>query len=228
MRKIAIIPARGGSKRILKKNIRLFIDKPIIYYSITAALNSSLFDEVIVSTDDVEIKEIALQYGAEVPFLRSDENSGDYATTADVLLEVLNEYSKQNTLVDFICCIYPTAPFVTPLKIKQAYNLLIEGNYDSVFPVEKYSYPIQRALKMDDGKISMIQTENMQKRSQDLMPAYHDCGQFYWLRQSSFIEQKKIFMENSGAIEYSANEVQDIDNEMDWKIAEIKYQLLKS
>lgn len=225
---IAIIPARGGSKRIPKKNIRDFFGKPIIYYTIKAAIDSLLFDEVIVSTDDIEIKEIALKFGAKVPFMRSAKNSTDFANTADTLLEVLNEYESNGFTFDNICCLYPTAPFITPEKLKLSYNIFLNGNYDSFFPVQRYSYPIQRALKIENNRTSMIHPENMNKRSQDLEPAFHDCGQFYWLKNSSFKLQKRIFMDYSGSVEYTDTEVQDIDNEMDWKIAEIKFGLLSS
>lgn len=228
MKSLAIIPARGGSKRIPGKNIKHFVGKPIIAYSIENALNSGLFSEVMVSTDDPLIAELAKKYDAKIPFLRSEISSNDYAPLADVILEVLSNYKAIGKKFDFVCCLLPTAPFITSKRIIDAYEKLINANIDSVFPVVRFSYPIQRALKFEQDKISMIWPENMMARSQDLMPAYHDSGQFYWLKVSSFIESGKIFSDNSSAIILSELEVQDIDTEEDWKIAEIKYQLLKN
>lgn len=225
-KKIAIIPARGGSKRIPRKNIKKFLGYPIIKYSIDAAIASGCFNEIMVSTDDQEIAEIVVQYGAKVPFYRSKEASNDYAMTADVIMEALLEYQKQGRNYNYACCIYPTAPFISSDKIKQGYNLLNDHRADSVLPVVRFGYPIQRAIKIINGKLEMIWPENYNKRSQDLMPAYHDVGQFYWLKVESFYEQKTLFMKNSIALEIAESEVQDIDNEEDWKIAEMKYQLL--
>lgn len=224
---IAIIPARGGSKRIPRKNIKPFLGQPIIKYSIDAALNAGCFDEIMVSTEDPEIASIAQSLGAEVPFIRSKENSDDYAMTADVLKEVILEYKKVGREFEYLCCIYPTAPFVSPERLKNAMSLLKEKGADSVLPVTAYSYPIQRSLKIDDGRAVMLWPENYLKRSQDLMPVYHDCGQFYCLKTSSLLEQMKLFAEYTVPIILPALEVQDIDNEEDWKIAEIKYRILK-
>lgn len=222
---IAIIPARGGSKRIPRKNIKSFLGKPIIAYSIEAALDSGLFDEVMVSTDDDEIAEIAQQYRAKVPFMRSKQNANDYAGTADVLFEVLEQYKKMNFAFDKACCIYPTAPFLSIKKLKEAEALLEEQNYDCVFPIVHFSYPIQRALKKENsGKITMFQPENIEKRSQDLESAYHDAGQFYFFRVKALFEKKQLWTDNTGAIILSEAEVQDIDSETDWKIAELKFK----
>ncbi len=225
MSNLAIIPARGGSKRIPRKNIKDFLGKPIIAYSIEAALNSNLFDEVMVSTDDAEIAEIAKQYGAKVPFMRSMENADDFASTVDVLSEVLNEYIILGKSFKNACCIYPTAAFVTPEILKVGYNKLIANNYDSVFPVLRYSYPIQRALKVEEGKVKMFYPEFMESRSQDLEPSFHDAGQFYWFKTTLLEEHKKLWTNNTGEIEINELKVQDIDNETDWKMAEIKYRL---
>jgi len=226
MANLAIIPARGGSKRIPRKNIKSFLGKPIIAYSIEAAIKSNLFDEVMVSTDDEEVAKIAIQYGAKVPFLRSKDNANDFAVLADVVQEVLSSYSKQNKNFNTVCCILPTAPFVTSNKITEAYNKLTEGDFDSVFPVLEFSFPIQRSLKMEDNKVSMVWNEHLNTRSQDLEPRYHDSGQFYWLKTNSFSKEKKLFTANSGAIIISELHAQDIDTETDWKLAEIKYKLL--
>jgi N-acylneuraminate cytidylyltransferase len=224
--KIAIIPARGGSKRIPKKNIQLFLEKPIIAYSIETAVNSKLFDEVMVSTDDMEIAEIARQYGASVPFLRSPETSNDHATTGDALIEVINAYKKLDKMFDYACCIYPTAVFVTAEKLQEAFKILVEKNYLSIFPVMPFSYPIWRSLKMENGKISMNYPEYQNSRSQDLPLAYHDAGQFYFFKTDVLFTEKTLFTSNSGAIIIDEMEGQDIDNLTDWKLAEIKYKML--
>lgn len=221
---LAIITARGGSKRIPRKNIKDFLGFPIIKYSIDAALQAGCFDEVMVSTDDMEIAEIARSYGAAIPFLRSQKNSDDYAGTSDVIEEVLLDYKKMGKEFDYCCCIYPTAPLISVRKLIEGYDLLKKSGADSVLPVVRFSYPIQRALKVEDGKLEMIWPENLNSRSQDLMPAYHDAGQFYWLRVDSFLKSKNLFSKNTFAIEISESEVHDIDSEEDWKIAEIKYR----
>ena len=226
---VAIITARGGSKRIPRKNIKQFLGKPIIAYSIEVALNSKLFDYIMVSTDDIEIAEIAKQYGAKVPFLRSAENADDFSGTADVMLEVLDKLKSINLEFNNSCCIYPTAPFISTESLTKAYHLLTQKKLDSCFPVCQFSYPIQRALHFSaDEKISMLLPENMKKRSQDLEPTFHDAGQFYWLSNKQFIQVKKLFTSNSSSIVLSELQVQDIDNETDWKIAELKYQLLNA
>jgi pseudaminic acid cytidylyltransferase len=226
MSNLAIIPARGGSKRIPRKNIKKFLGKPIIAYSIEAANESGLFNEIMVSTDDKEIALIAREYGAKVPFLRSKKNANDYATTADVLLEVIQTYNSHGKIFDNIACIYPTAPFITPIKLQQAFEQLTNNNLDAVFPVVKYNYPIQRSLKVCDDKLEFFHPEFEKTRSQDLEIAYHDVGQFYFLRTSSLQSNKSIFSKNTGGIIISEMEAQDIDNAIDWKLAEIKYELL--
>ena len=227
MTRIAIIPARGGSKRIPKKNIKSFLGKPIIAYTIEAALQSQLFDKVIVSTDNEEIAIIARFYGAEVPVLRSNKNSDDHAVLADVILEVLLFYKNKKITFDKICCLLPTAPFVTSKSLKTSYNKLKNEKLDAVFPVLEFSFPIQRSLEVLENKIHMVWEEYMNSRSQDLEKRYHDAGQYYWLKTTSFLEEKKLFMKNSGAIIISELEAQDIDTETDWKLAELKYKLLK-
>lgn len=226
MRNLAIIPARSGSKRIPNKNIKDFLGKPIISYTIKSAVSSNIFDEVMVSTDDKNIADISEQYGAVVPFYRSKETSNDFAIIADVVTEVLTNYKMQGKTFDNICILFATAPLITVARITESYKMLINDGFDSVLPVLKFSYPIQRALQIENKKLSFIEPENYAKRSQDLMPTYHDSGQFYWIKTSEFENQKTLFTKNAGAIILSETEAQDIDTEEDWKIAEIKYKLL--
>ncbi len=227
-KKIAIITARGGSKRIPRKNIKDFLGKPIIAYSIETALKSKLFDEVMVSTEDEEIAQIAKEYGAIVPFLRSKENSDDFSGTDDVLIEVIKEYQKKGQEFDICCVIYPTAPFITIPKLNEAFELLINKKLDVVFPVIEYSSPIQRALKKNnENKIVMFEPKNLDKRSQDLEKAYHDVGQFYMVNTTTFLEKKRLWTNNTGVIVLPAMQAQDIDNQEDWELAEFKYQWLK-
>ncbi len=224
---IAIITARGGSKRIPKKNIKEFCGKPIIQYSIEAALESGIFEEVMVSTDDEEIAEIAKVAGANVPFLRSEKTSNDYATTADVLLEVLEEYEKIGQEFDYTCCIYPTAPFVTKEKLQKAFAMMKEKRASQLTPVVAYSFPPQRCVVIRDEKIEMLHPEHRNTRSQDLEPYYHDCGQFYFYDTKQLIKKSGIIVENVLPMVLSELEVQDIDNESDWTLAEIKYKMMK-
>ncbi len=228
MRNLCIIPARGGSKRIPGKNIKPFLGKPIIAYSIEVALDSGLFDEVMVSTDDNEIAEVAKRYGAKVPFMRSAESSGDLATTAEVLIEVLKAYQQYGREFEYTCCIYPTAPLLNTRSLKKGWDEMQIGEFDSVFPVVEFSYPIWRSLKLEeDKKISMNWPEHQNTRSQDLPKAYHDAGQFYWFDTQKFLSSGVIFGSNSGSLILSEMEVQDIDNLTDWKLAELKAGLLQ-
>lgn len=224
---VAIIPARGGSKRIPGKNIRPFCGVPIIEHSIKAALKSGCFQEVMVSTDDNAIAEIARSAGACVPFMRSAKTSGDHSTTVDVIEEVLSEYRRSGKVFSVFACIYPTAPFVTAIRLKQAFELLLSTGVDSVFPIVRFSYPIGRSLKIEDGRVKMNWPENYSARSQDLPPAFHDAGQFYFMNSGSFESQKKLFAANSMGIEVPETEAQDIDSEVDWKLAELKFKFLK-
>lgn len=226
--KLCIIPARGGSKRIPRKNIKNFLGKPIIAYSIEAAIKSGLFSEVMVSTDDIEIAEVAKEYGASVPFFRSDYNSNDFATTMDVLVEVVDKYKKEGMYFKSVCCIYATSPFVSPEILQNSFDVYNKKDFDSLFPVIKYSFPIQRSLSVDDNKITFNYPENANKRSQDLSDSFHDAGQFYWMKENLIFKGAVIVTNNTGAYEISELEGQDIDNEMDWKLAELKYELLQS
>ncbi len=223
---IAIITARGGSKRIPKKNIKDFCGKPIIAYSIQAALDSGVFDEVMVSTDSGEIAEIARSYGANVPFMRSEKTSDDFATTAEVLMEVLEEYEKRGESFDYMACIYPTAPFVTGEKLSKAMNNLKEQGAIMAMPVVAFSYPPQRGYIIEDGIMNMKWKENFSKRSQDLEKMYHDSGQFYVFEVEEYIKRKGIIYEDIVPVMVDELEVQDIDNESDWKMAELKYKLM--
>lgn len=224
---IAIITARGGSKRIPHKNIKEFCGKPIIEYSIEAAKQAGIFDTVMVSTDDNKIAEIAKNAGAEVPFMRSEETSNDYATTADVLMEVLEKYKERGIRYENACCIYPTAPFVTGYKLRQAMEMLVKEKKDSVMPVVPFSFPPLRGMVINDGKLEYKWQEYAMKRSQDLEEIYHDCGQFYVFRVETFEKEKKLVTDNTAGMIISGLEVQDIDNETDWQLAEMKYRLLK-
>lgn len=219
---LCVITARGGSKRIPRKNIRDFCGKPIIAYSIEAALESALFDEVMVSTDDKEIAKVARQYGANVPFMRSAENSDDFATTADVLNEVLEKYSAVGRTFDSVCCIYPTAPFVTAKKLHEAFAML--ENADCVLAVERFSFPPQRGMICDGEGIVWWQPEFELSRSQDLEIIFHDAGQFYFCSVAKFLKEGKLVAGCARGYEVSETESQDIDNESDWVMAEIKYE----
>lgn len=226
MGNLAIIPARGGSKRIPRKNIKDFLGKPIIAYSIEAAVNSGLFDEVMVSTDDNEIAKIALKYGAKVPFLRSKKNSDDYSTTMDVVKEVISEYKiKINADFENGCCIYPTAPLLKIDHLKSGFNKLILNDYSTVFSAVEFSYPIWRGLSVsEDGTAKMIWPQHLNDRSQDLKKVYHDAGQWYWFKIKKLSDS--FFSEKSAIIKLDETEVQDIDNMTDWKLAELKYSFL--
>ncbi len=224
MSSIAIITARGGSKRIPKKNIKEFLGKPIIAYSIEAAINSKMFDVVMVSTDSKEIAELALQYGAEVPFLRSEKTSNDFATTADVIEEVLENYKQIGKIFDAFMCIYPTAPFLSADTIINSFKLY-KG--DCVLPVVKYDFPPQRAFIIKNGFVE-YQYPNLYKcRSQDLEPIYHDCGQFYLCNTKKFLEKHTVVLPNAVPLVLNDKDVQDIDTMDDWEMAEIKYKITR-
>ena len=224
MKPIAIITARGGSKRIPKKNIKDFLGKPIMAYSIEAALRSDIFDEVMVSTDSVEIAEIAKKYGASVPFMRSEATSNDFADTSDVLLEVLSRYKDLGKDYKEFCCIYPTAPFITPEKLAESYKLLEDENVFNVVPMVVFSFPPQRGLVVRDGLTQPIDPVGVEKRSQDLEEVLHDSGQFYWCKTEEFCKNGNLLYNNTKPYIVSELEVQDIDNQSDWDLAEIKYK----
>ena len=224
--RLAIIPARGGSKRIPGKNIRPFCEQPIIAYSIQTAIASTLFDRILVSTDSDEIATIAREYGAEVPFLRSSQTADDYSTLIDVLQEVVSQLASLGETYQEICCLLPTAPLVTAERLHDAYRLFTERGYDSVFPIVRFGYPIQRALSLTDaGDLMMQHPEYYTSRSQDLPASYHDAGQFYWFRPAPCFAAGRLFTDHCGGIEVSELEVQDIDTQTDWQLCELKFKL---
>lgn len=227
MSALAIITARGGSKRIPKKNIKEFCGKPIIAYSIETALSSGFFDEVMVSTDSEEIAEVAKAYGAKVPFMRSDENSNDYASTNDVLLEVLEQYKNEGREFDYFCCIYPTAPLISQSRMKEAYEIVCRDGVEAAVPVVKFSYPPQRAYIVKDGEAVFMQPKYEYARSQDLEPLYHDAGQFYFYKTKAFLTKESLLCKHTIPIVLDELEVQDIDTMEDWHLAELKYKMLQ-
>lgn len=228
-RKIAIITARGGSKRIPKKNIKEFCGLPIIAYSIRTALGSGLFDEVMVSTDSEEIAETAKKFGANVPFMRSADNSDDYATTEDVILEVLQRYRELGTEYDYVCCIYPTAPFVTESALAEAMAKMGKYEPSVVIPLVQFSYPPQRCFVVDDrGYARFKYPQYVRTRSQDLEKQYHDAGQFYIYNSDRLIAANGIIEDDFMPIIMPELLVQDIDTEDDWKIAEMKYKIINN
>lgn len=225
MNSLAVIPARGGSKRIPHKNIKDFLGQPIISYPITAALTSTCFDEVMVSTDSQEIAEISRSYGATVPFLRSAKASGDYATTLDVLQEVFLEYDKLGRQFSQLCCLYPTAVFTTSKMIQQAHAILQQGEADGVTTFVRYEHPIERAFELDNaGKYVAFRNKIFfDTRTQDLPATYYDAGQMYFLTRDAILIEKTVFPQRTQPLILTSMQVQDIDNLDDWNIAELKY-----
>ncbi len=222
MSKLAVITARGGSKRIPKKNIKDFCGKPIMAYSIEAALESGLFDEVMVSTDSEEIAEVALKYGAKVPFYRSEATANDFAGTGDVLREVIGEYKNRGMEFDYMCCIYPTAPFVTGKKLQDSFAMMdADEAVSGISPVLSFSYPPQRGFYLRDGVRVLVDPKSQPCRSQDLETIYHDAGQFYWYRMALWGKGGKHL-----SLIIPESEAQDIDNLEDWKMAEIKFRMM--
>tara|TARA_R110002124_G_scaffold17175_3_gene72184 strand:- start:15330 stop:16034 length:705 start_codon:yes stop_codon:yes gene_type:complete len=226
--KVAIIPARGGSKRIPRKNIKLFHGKPMIAYSIEAALASGCFDKVIVSTDDQEIADVAKQFGAEVPFLRPANIADDHATTMDVMQHAIEWCARQGWVIEAVCCLYATAPFITSESLIQGYQQLQQVGVEFAFSAATFTFPIQRAIKISEqGNVSMFDASQELVRSQDLEEAYHDAGQFYWGRKEAFLERKAIFAPHSRVVLLPRIRVQDIDTPEDWDFAEALFNLLK-
>ena len=229
MSSVAIILARGGSKRIPKKNVKNFCGKPLIAYSIQTALNSGCFDEVMVSTDSIEIADIALAAGAKVPFMRSAKNADDHATTMDALKEVIASYGKSGKKFDYFCCLYPAAVLVETSDLTQSHQKLSSSNADFLTSIVKFDYPIQRALKLgSDNHVVMVDQSALNKRSQDLEPFYHDAGQFYWGKVSSLDKFDSFWLGKTISHTLDSLKAQDIDTMSDWKIAEFKYKFKKN
>lgn len=224
MKNIAIITARGGSKRIPRKNIKDFMGKPMLAYAIDAALKSDIFDEVMVSTEDAEIAEIAKKYGAKVPFMRSEKTASDFATTFDVLDEVIQEYKKSGKEFETLCCIYPCVPFLKAETLKAAYSKM--KGLDAVVPVCKYPVPIEWAMKIENGLLIPNDREAQNMRSQDIKPKYFDVGMFYFCKTEKMYEYKSLISEKTSAYIISEDECQDIDTIEDWRMAEMKYRIM--
>lgn len=228
---LAVIPARGGSKRIPRKNVRPFLGKPIISYSIESALESGLFEEVMVSTDDEEIAAIGRQYGASVPFMRSEKTADDRSSINDVMKEVLDCYLDSGQSFTNVCCILSTAPFASVARLREGYELLGPAGVEAVIPVVRFSYPIQRAMKVEphgdpEGRVSWFFDEYKTCHSQDLEPGFHDAGIFYWFKTEPFLRGGEILTARAVAQEIPELEAHDIDSDQDWLIAELKYKLM--
>lgn len=224
MLNIAIITARGGSKRIPKKNIKEFMGKPMLAYAIEAAQNSGIFDVVMVSTDSEEIADVARKSGAEVPFLRSERTASDSATTFDALDEVIKEYKKLGKEFDTLCCIYPCVPFLKAETLRDAYKKM--ENHDAVIPVCKYPVPIEWAMKIENDLLIPNDREAQNIRSQDIKPKYYDVGMFYFCRVNNMYEHNSLTPDNLTAYVINECECQDIDTPDDWKMAEMKYKVM--
>lgn len=224
---IAVIPARGGSKRIPRKNVKMFAGKPMIAWPIAAALESGCFDRIIVSTDDEEIAEAAKAHGAEVPFRRPAELSGDHTPTVPVIAHAVR-WLRESAQVERACCIYATAPFLRTEDVRAGLDALIARECDYAFSVTSYPFPIQRALKLDaQERVSMFQPEHIETRSQDLEEAYHDAAQFYWGRAEAWLDGRAIFGDRSVAVRLPRKRVQDIDTMEDWERAELLFRVMK-
>ncbi len=222
---LCIIPARGGSKRIPRKNIRPFLGRPIIAYAIEAAKESGCFDEIMVSTDDEEIAAIAREHGASVPFMRSKETADDHSNFTDALAEVLRCYEARGKVFEYCCCIFPTAALTKAAHLKEGWEKLqADPALYAVVPVLQFGYPVQRALKIQETRLHMFQPENYFVRSQDMEKAYHDAGQWYWMRADKISGQLRLLAPTSAPVVISEMDAQDIDNEVDWLLAEVKHQ----
>ncbi|WP_454626240.1 pseudaminic acid cytidylyltransferase [Bradyrhizobium cenepequi] len=225
--RVAVIPARGGSKRIPRKNIRDFCGKPIIAYSIEAATATGLFDEIIVSTDDHEIAAISRQFGATTPFIRPKEIADDFTGTNAVVKHAVSWLTERNHDVAHACCIYATAPLIEPRFIQQGYDALVGSDAAFAFSVTGYAFPIQRAVRLTtDGRVDALHPEHRLTRSQDLEPAYHDAGQFYWGTARAFLDNVPLFSPRSIGVILPRTRVQDIDTAEDWELAEFMYRAL--
>ena len=224
--KIAVIPARAGSKRIHRKNVKLFCGKPIIAYSIQAAIASGLFDQVVVSTDSHEIAEIAIKYGATIPFIRPDELSDDFSTTGQVIAHAVSWFQKQQFRLDLVCCIYATAPLMLKSDLIGAHQIFNNNEWDYVFSASKFSYPIQRGFALTETNgLKMFNPEHFTTRSQDLIQSYHDAGQYYFGTPEAWVNNSPLFSEKSTIYELPYWRAQDIDTLEDWEMAELLYKL---
>lgn len=224
---IALIPARGGSKRIPGKNIKNFAGKPIIAWPIATAKESGLFHRIIVSTDSKEIATVALRYGAEVPFMRPKEIADDFSTTAAVIHHCQEWLRKNQQQPDFICCLYATAPFTSSHNLRQGFEILINSEADTVFPVTTYPFSIFRSLTINEsGRLAMLWPEHELSRSNDLPEAYHDAGQFYWLKNETFLETGQLYGKNTVPLIIPRWLAQDIDTPEDWQMAELLFKSL--
>ena len=227
--KLAIIPARGGSKRIPRKNIKLFCEKPMIAWSIEAALQSGCFDQVIVSTDDEEIADVARRYGATVPFMRPTELSDDHTGTIPVIRHAIEWVNAQGQSVEQACCLYATAPFVSPEDIRRGFDTLLDTGSDYAFSVTSYAFPIQRAIRLNaEGRVEMFNPEHFNTRSQDLEEAFHDAGQFYWGKADAWLQGRMIFSPASVPVALPRHRVQDIDTPEDWVRAEWLFKAMQA
>lgn len=226
--KVCVIPARGGSKRIPRKNTKLFAGKPIIEYSIEAALNSECFDKVIVSTDDKEIANISTAAGADVPFERPAKLADDFSGTSAVVAHAIEWFRENVKAPEYVCCLYATAPFVRAEDIKSGQLVLHETESDFAFSVTSYSFPIQRAVRItENNRVEMFSPEHLKSRSQDLEEAYHDAGQFYWGKASAWMSERPIFSHEASPVIIPRYRVQDIDTAEDWQRAELMYKVLE-
>ncbi len=227
-KKVAVIPARGGSKRIPHKNIKDFCGQPIIAYSIQAAQKSGIFDRIIVFTDDSDIADTALKYSAEVPFMRPASLSDDFTGTVPVINHAINRLKEDGEDIEYVCCIYATAPFIQSKYLREGYDKLIKSGKSFAFTITTYSFPIQRSVRiLEDGSLDAFYPEFFETRSQDLEEAYHDAGQFYWGRVESFLNNEILFSPVSVPVLLPRYLVQDIDTLEDWKRTELMYQVIE-
>ena len=226
--RLCVIPARGGSKRIPRKNIKSFCGQSMIGYSIKAAIASGCFDKIIVSTDDQEIAEVAKSFGAAVPFMRPDELANDYTATIPVIKHAIEWFDDQGQSPSEVCCLYATAPFVQADSIRKAYKKMKQEKVDYCFTVTSFAFPIQRAIKITaENRIEMFYPEHFETRSQDLEESYHDAGQFYWGKAEAFKQQKPLFSKSATPYILPQHLVQDIDTMEDWKKAELTYKIIQ-
>tara|TARA_B110000008_G_scaffold272542_1_gene305447 strand:- start:1492 stop:2181 length:690 start_codon:yes stop_codon:yes gene_type:complete len=226
---VAIIPARSGSKRILNKNVKLFFGKPMLAWSIEAAIKSECFDKIICSTDDDEIAKIAKEYGAEIPFIRPKYLSDDFTGTIPVIAHAVEYLQRNGTKLNLACCIYATAPFLQTIDIQNSLEQMLSNNLDFCFSATTYPYPVERSFRITPNKrCEMLHPEMFKKRSQDLEEVYHDAGQFYWGKPESWLEDRELFSKNTLPYILPSYRVQDIDTLDDWKRAEVMFKILQN